>query len=109
MDKCKKCGEGMIVRSGRFGEFLACPNSRKGDNHGTQSVEDKSVQHTKKHYSGGLLSNAFILSPKPKQESKLFISVEYENTTRCPYCGDKIGFSFGTGDCGCQYEPDVGF
>lgn len=37
------------------------------------------------------------------------IHEEYENAPRCRGCGTKIGFAFGTGDCGCEFEPDVGF
>ncbi len=28
--------------------------------------------------------------------------------TKCKYCGDEHGMSWGTGDCGCQEEFDVG-
>jgi len=36
--ECAKCKAGLVTRQGRFGPFLACPNSRPGDNHGTASV-----------------------------------------------------------------------
>lgn len=32
---CKRCLATMVARNGRYGNFWACPNSRKGDNHGT--------------------------------------------------------------------------
>lgn len=32
-----------------------------------------------------------------------------ETTGRCPSCGTRYGYAFGTGDCGCEYEPEIGF
>lgn len=29
---------------------------------------------------------------------------EYKAAPRCPHCGTKRGFAFGTGDCGCEDE-----
>lgn len=26
---------------------------------------------------------------------------QYDSASRCPHCGTKRGFAFGTGDCGC--------
>lgn len=37
------------------------------------------------------------------------IEEKYENASICPYCGNKNGFSYGTGDCSCQSDFDVGF
>lgn len=35
--KCAKCDADAILRTGKFGEFYCCPNSKPGDNHGTIS------------------------------------------------------------------------
>ena len=40
---------------------------------------------------------------------KKCIEIKYKNAKTCPMCGDKYGFSFGTGDCGCQTDFEVGF
>jgi ssDNA-binding Zn-finger/Zn-ribbon topoisomerase 1 len=34
---CKKCGVNMVIRTGKYGRFLACPSSNPSDNHGTYS------------------------------------------------------------------------
>jgi hypothetical protein len=30
----------------------------------------------------------------------------YDEAPACPYCGTKRGFAFGTGDCGCEVDPE---
>ena len=35
---CKVCSSPMIVKSGKFGKFLACPNSTRENNHGTMDM-----------------------------------------------------------------------
>ena len=30
----------------------------------------------------------------------------YDEAPVCPYCGTKRGFAFGTGDCGCEVDPE---
>jgi uncharacterized paraquat-inducible protein A len=34
------------------------------------------------------------------------IKIQYENAPRCPHCGIKQGFAMGTGDCGCEVDPE---
>lgn len=36
--KCKLCGTTLIKRQGKYGEFLACPNSKIGEKHTTKSL-----------------------------------------------------------------------
>lgn len=36
--QCQKCQANMVIRFGKFGEFLACPNSNPTDNHGTVGI-----------------------------------------------------------------------
>lgn len=43
MRKCRVCSTNMIKRSGKFGEFLCCPNSTKSNNHGTVSIAQAST------------------------------------------------------------------
>lgn len=38
---CVVCKSEMIIRSGKFGEFLCCPKSNPTDNHGTISKSKK--------------------------------------------------------------------
>ena len=33
-----------------------------------------------------------------------YITYRKERTPKCPHCGTPYGFSFGTGDCGCESE-----
>ena len=83
--RCFICGAEKVVRLGKYGPFWACPNSRPGNSHGTTSV-------TK---NGGYNGN------KRAYENNTN-STRHHGTGRCPYCGDKHGQSFGTGDCGCD-------
>ena len=39
--KCRKCGVNMLIRAGKYGRFLACPNSNPSDNHGTYTFHPK--------------------------------------------------------------------
>lgn len=41
LSNCPKCGADLIVRTGRYGPFKCCPNSRPGDNHFTESTAPK--------------------------------------------------------------------
>ena len=36
--KCPRCQATLVVREGKHGKFICCPNSRPGDNHGTLSI-----------------------------------------------------------------------
>ena len=44
-----------------------------------------------------------------EREGSKFSQEDYDNAPRCPYCGDKRGYSIGTGDCNCAPSPDIGF
>lgn len=37
---CRVCMTPLVVRSGKHGKFLACPNSTKANNHGTYAMPD---------------------------------------------------------------------
>lgn len=41
--KCSKCKSDMVIRSGKFGKFFACPKSNPTDNHGTKAFVIKRV------------------------------------------------------------------
>lgn len=34
------------------------------------------------------------------------IQRELANASRCPRCGIPYGFAMGTGDCGCEIDPE---
>lgn len=44
--KCEICGITLVKRVGKFGDFLACPSSRPGDNHGTVSIHNENNEHS---------------------------------------------------------------
>ena len=50
MDKqlpnCPKCGTQLVIRTGKFGRFLCCPESKPGDNHGTVSLDQPAPKVT---------------------------------------------------------------
>jgi hypothetical protein len=43
-----------------------------------------------------------------KHNTRASINEQYKNARVCPHCGDRAGFSFGTGDCGCETSFEVG-
>lgn len=47
--------------------------------------------------------------PKGAGYCRQCVRDEYDAASSCPSCGTKKGFAWGTGDCDCQDEPDVGF
>lgn len=44
--------------------------------------------------------------PYNVKEEQRKANEQYKNAKICPYCGDRAGFSMGTGDCGCQVDPE---
>lgn len=51
---CAKCGLKLVIREGKFGEFLACTNSNPSDNHGTVSLRPVPYRHTSIRTSSSL-------------------------------------------------------
>lgn len=45
----------------------------------------------------------------PREQVPTELLLMPETTGRCPSCGTRYGMAFGTGDCGCEYEPEIGF
>lgn len=41
--QCQRCKTAMVTRSGKFGAFMACPNSTISDNHGTKPLKRSSL------------------------------------------------------------------
>ena len=42
------CGREMVRREGKFGPFLACPASYRGDNHGTVSLREEARDYERR-------------------------------------------------------------
>ena len=59
-------------------------------------------KHSSRHWVESIL-------PGRAGYCKACVDDRYRNARRCPHCGEKAGFSMGTGDCGCESSPDVGW
>ncbi len=112
---CEKCGKRMVVRSGRYGKFLACPGYPACKN--TKQLIDVTVGTCPK--CGGV-----IVSRHSKRNRKFFGCANYptcdfatwnEPTSQtCPQCGktlfqknSKAGKSLVCLTDGCGYEQSV--
>lgn len=110
---CDKCGRRMVIKSGRFGKFLACPGYPDCKN--TKPLLDKTVGHCPK-------CNGTIVAKKTKRGRKFFGCEQYpacdfvtwqEPTSHtCPQCGKTLFRRKGKGGgvmClneGCGYEKE---
>lgn len=91
--KCEKCGAMMVIRSGRFGKFLACPNFPKCKN-------SKPLEEEKKVVAKCPLCGKNVLAKRSKK-GKIFYGCEgYPDCTyvswnipaneKCPNCGEEM-------------------
>ncbi|MBQ1988384.1 MAG: type I DNA topoisomerase, partial [Clostridia bacterium] len=90
--ECEKCGSKMVVRSGKFGKFLACPNYPKCKN--TKPLPDDEVEQPCPKCGAKLLKK---ISKKGK---KFYGCSDYPNCDfaspgiptgeKCPECGGYI-------------------
>lgn len=91
--KCEKCGAMMVIRSGRFGKFLACPNFPKCKN-------SKPLEEEKKVVAKCPLCGKNVLAKRSKK-GKIFYGCEgYPECTyvswnipaneKCPNCGEEM-------------------
>ncbi|MDD5372780.1 MAG: type I DNA topoisomerase [Sulfurimonas sp.] len=100
---CPKCGEELLLRSGRFGEFIACSAYPKCKY--TEQVEGEKSQNTPSESSGevcdkcgkdmvlksGRNGQFLACSGYPECKNTKSISVETKvSLTPCPECGGEI-------------------
>lgn len=75
--KCQKCKAEMLIRSGKFGEFYACPKSNPSDNHGTAPVLKGQKAYIENYYSSELsmsgTGNTFSLDKLIQKQMMPFI------------------------------------
>ena len=110
---CDKCGRRMVIKSGRFGKFLACPGYPECKN--TKALVEKTVGHCPK--CGGE-----VIAKKSKTNRKFYGCSNYpqcdfvtwnEPTAKtCPQCGKTLFKTKGRGkglEClneGCGYKEE---
>ncbi len=113
--KCEKCGEYMVVKKGRYGKFLACPNYPECKN--TKPLKEKeaaeetdevcevcgSMMLKRKGRYGEFLACSNY--PKCKNTKPIIKTID----VNCPLCGSKIAIKFskaGRRFFGCSNYPD---
>lgn len=123
-EKCEKCGSGMIIKTGRFGKFLACTNypeckTTKSLNpeeaKQQQAVEDANEKCEKCGEPMTLRRGRFgpFLGCSGYPKCKNIKNIEIKMNMKCPKCGEgdivqrrsKRGKPF----YGCNRYPDCDF
>lgn len=113
--KCESCGEFMVIKKGRYGKFLACPNYPECKN--TKPLKDKETAEE----TNEICENCGSKMLKRKGRYGEFLACsnypECKNTkpiiktidVNCPMCGGKIAIKFskaGRRFFGCSNYPD---
>ncbi|BES65262.1 type I DNA topoisomerase [Gottschalkiaceae bacterium SANA] len=108
--QCEKCGKLMVIKTGRFGEFLACPGYPECKN--TKAIlKDTGVSCPK-------CKEGTIIERRSKKGKKFygcsaypacdFVSWDPPYTEPCPTCGGFMTKSRGTIKCTeCDYKTKV--
>jgi DNA topoisomerase-1 len=116
--KCDNCGEFMVIKKGRYGKFLACPNYPECKN--TKPLKDKeSVEETdidcdkcgKKMVKRKGRFGAFLACSN-YPECKNTKPIIHEIDVNCPMCNNKLAIKFnksGRRFFGCSNYPDCKF
>jgi DNA topoisomerase-1 len=116
--KCENCGEFMVIKKGRYGKFLACPNYPECKN--TKPLKDKeTVEETdidcekcgaKMLKRKGRYGEFLACSNYPKCKNTKQILKEID--VKCPLCGNKIVIKYskaGRRFFGCSNYPDCNY
>ncbi len=116
--KCDNCGEFMVVKKGRYGKFLACPNYPECKN--TKPLKDKeTVEETdidcekcgaKMLKRKGRYGEFLACSNYPECKNTKQILKEID--VKCPLCGNKIAVKYskaGRRFFGCSNYPDCNY
>ena len=118
---CDKCGGKMVIRNGRFGEFLACSNFPKCKN--TKPLEVKKEEEVQEKKIAGVCPECKgLMVERKSKRGKIYYSCDnYPNcqfmswdvTTgaRCPKCNNPIVIKKdGTEKCSnadCDYKKEI--
>jgi len=116
--KCDNCGEFMVIKKGRYGKFLACPNYPECKN--TRPLKEKeTVEETdincekcgaKMLKRKGRYGEFLACSNYPECKNTKQILKELD--VKCPLCGNKIAVKYskaGRRFFGCSNYPDCNF
>ncbi len=126
--KCEKCGATMVVRSGKFGKFAACPNYPNCRNtkplnpDGTlkteQAQKPEPVPGMVCELCGGPMvlrrgryGSFYACANYPKCKFNKKIEHELEGV-RCPKCGGRVLIKYGKNKnvfYSCEHYPDCDF
>ncbi len=115
---CEKCGRNMVVKTGRFGKFLACPgypeckNTRKMGETQPPQVSDQVCEHCGKPMivKNGRYGKFLACSGYP--ECKNIVSLAKEYKQACPKCGGDLTQRFSKRHrafYGCKNYPTCDF
>ena len=116
--KCENCGEFMVIKSGRYGKFLACPNYPECKNtkplNGKEAAEETNeicekcgskMLKRKGRYGEFLACSDY---PKCKNTKPIIKTIDVS----CPRCGGKIAIKYskaGRRFFGCSNYPDCNY
>ena len=116
--KCENCGEFMVIKKGRYGKFLACPNYPECKNTkplgGKEAAEETNevceicgskMLKRKGRYGEFLACSNY---PSCKNTKPIVKTIDVD----CPKCGGKIAVKFskaGRRFFGCTNYPDCNF
>ena len=116
--KCENCGEFMVIKSGRYGKFLACPNYPECKNtkplNGKEAAEETNeicekcgskMLKRKGRYGEFLACSDY---PKCKNAKPIIKTIDVS----CPRCGGKVAVKYskaGRRFFGCSNYPDCNY
>ncbi len=84
--KCEKCGANMVIRSGRYGKFLACPNFPKCKN--TKPIDEVSSTQNSSYDDGSFsLSAVPVIEEQAPTVSESKTLVGEKTGDVCEKCG----------------------
>lgn len=108
--QCPSCGAEMGTREGPYGPFYYCPHQYK---RGEERCSQPTITKNESVVKDKLLARVFNYKPiksyaqinsEEREANRKSRERDWETADMCPHCGDRAGFSWGTGDCGCA--PD---
>lgn len=118
-EKCEKCGEYMVIKKGRYGKFLACPNYPECKNTKSLNKNNKEVEKTDLtcEKCGSILVKrkgkyGEFLSCSNYPECKNIIQITKSIGVKCPKCNSDIVEKYskkGRKFYGCSEYPKCDF
>ena len=120
---CEKCGAKMIIKQGKFGKFLACPNypkcknTKKINDDGEIVEQEQPIEGEKCEKCGkpmvlkhGRFGDFWACSGYPKCKNIVNIQNQAEDAGTCPLCGKPLKIVHGKSTFyGCTGYPECKF